>query len=103
MGKIEQIEHHVMRMCIANNIKSSLFQIENANEYFKAMEDGYRSAKKFLDERLMAKLTTIKFNSIHGMNEHILKMNHSKFKTLEVNVDESLFIQFILNFLPPQV
>ncbi|XP_057958471.1 uncharacterized protein LOC131151235 [Malania oleifera] len=46
----------LMRMCIANNIKSTLPQLENAKEYLKVVEDRFHSADKSLAWRLMAKL-----------------------------------------------
>ena len=93
-----------MRMCIANNIKSTLPQIENAKEYFKAVEDRFRSADKSLGGRLMAELTTMKFDGSRGMNEHVLEMNNlaARLKSLGMNVDESFLVQFILNSLPTQ-
>uniref|UniRef100_A0A2N9I6A1 Integrase catalytic domain-containing protein n=1 Tax=Fagus sylvatica TaxID=28930 RepID=A0A2N9I6A1_FAGSY len=93
-----------MRMCIANNIKSTLPQIENAKEYFKAVEDRFRSADKSLGGRLMAELTTMKFDGSRGMNEHVLEMTNlaARLKSLGMNVDESFLVQFILNSLPTQ-
>lgn len=83
-----------MLMCIANNIKSSLVEIENAKEYFNAVEDRFRLAKKSLSGRLMAKITTIKFHVVHGMNEHVLEITNltARLKTLTMNVVESLFV-----------
>ncbi|KAG6697403.1 hypothetical protein I3842_09G196500 [Carya illinoinensis] len=52
-----------IRMCITNNIKSMLPQIENVKGYFKS-----------LGGRLITKLTTMKFDGSHGMNEHVLEM-----------------------------
>ncbi|XP_058082431.1 uncharacterized protein LOC131230539 [Magnolia sinica] len=93
-----------MRMCIANNIKSTLSQIKNAKEYFKVVEDRFCSADKSLRGRLMAELTTMKFNGNHGMNEHVLEMTNlaARLKSLGMNVDESFLVQFILNSLPTQ-
>ncbi|XP_022869298.1 uncharacterized protein LOC111388743 [Olea europaea var. sylvestris] len=93
-----------MRMCMVNNIKSTLPQNENAKEYLKDVEDRFRSADKSLGGRLMAGLTTMKFDGSRGMHEHVLEMTKLavRLKTLGMNVDESFLIQFILNSLPAQ-
>ncbi|KAH0653269.1 hypothetical protein KY289_030947 [Solanum tuberosum] len=56
-----------MRMTIANNIKSTIPQTENAEEYMKFVEERFRSADKSLAGALMAELTTMKFDGISGM------------------------------------
>ncbi|XP_057968109.1 uncharacterized protein LOC131157739 [Malania oleifera] len=93
-----------MRMCIANNIKSTLPLIENAKKYLKFVEDRFHSTDKSLAGRLMAKLTTMKFDGSQGMNERVLDMTNltTILKSLGMNVDESFIIQFILNSWPPQ-
>jgi hypothetical protein len=52
----------------------------------------------------MAKLTTMKFDSTHGIQEHVFEMINlaAQLKTLGMNVDEFFLVQFILNSLPPQ-
>ncbi|XP_057949934.1 uncharacterized protein LOC131144957 [Malania oleifera] len=65
-----------MRMCIANNIKSTLPQLENAKEYLKVVEDRFHSTDKSLARRLMVELTTIKFDGSQGMNEHVFDMTN---------------------------
>ncbi|XP_057958448.1 uncharacterized protein LOC131151212 [Malania oleifera] len=91
-----------MRMCIANNIKSMLPQLENAKEYLKAMKDRFPSADKSFARRLMVELTTMKFDGSKGMNEQVLEMANlaARLKSLGMNVDESFLVQFILNSLP---
>ncbi|XP_057975252.1 uncharacterized protein LOC131162662 [Malania oleifera] len=93
-----------MRMCIKNNIKSTLPQLENAKEYLKVVEDWFRLADKSLAGRLMAALITMKFDGSRGMNEHVLDMTNlaARLNLVGMNVDESFLVQFILNSLPPQ-
>ncbi|XP_057975314.1 uncharacterized protein LOC131162727 [Malania oleifera] len=89
-----------MRMCIANNIKSMLPQLKNAKEYknakkyLKAMEDRFCSADKSLVGRLMAKLTTMKFDGSRGMNEHVLEMTNlaARLNSLGMNVDSYVLL-----------
>ncbi|KAL3530447.1 hypothetical protein ACH5RR_009769 [Cinchona calisaya] len=92
-----------LRMTIANNIKTIIPQTESAKEYLKFVEERFRSADKSLDGTLMAQLTTIKFDGSRGMQEHIIEMSNvaARLKTLGMAVEDSFFVQFILNSLPP--
>ena len=89
-----------MRMSIANNIKSTLPECDTAKEFSKTVDERFRSADKSLVGTLMAEL--IKFDGTCRMHEHILEMSNlaAKLKALEMNVDESFLVQFILNSLP---
>jgi hypothetical protein len=91
-------------MTVENNIKSTLPTTKNAKEFLKSVEEHFRTADKYLPRTLMAKLTTMKFDGMCGMHEHVLQMTNlaAQLKTLEMNVDEFFLVQFILNFVPPQ-
>ncbi|XP_074556836.1 uncharacterized protein LOC141819121 [Curcuma longa] len=93
-----------MRMTIANNIKTTIPQTENAKEYLKFVEERFRSADKSLAGTLMAQLTTIKFDGSCSMQEHTIEMTNivARLKSLGMAVDDSFLVQFILNSLPPQ-
>ena len=93
-----------MKMTIANNIQTSLSQTSTALEYFKAVEDRFKSADKSLAGTIMAELTTIKYDGNRGVQEHILNMSDkaAKLASLGMQVDESFLVQFILNSLPSQ-
>ncbi|KAJ8627717.1 hypothetical protein MRB53_021024 [Persea americana] len=93
-----------LRMTIAANIKTSLPTPENAKDYLKAITDKFKTADKSLAGKLMADLTTMKFDGTRSMHEHVIEMTNlaAKLKNLELSVDEAFLIQFILNSLPPQ-
>ncbi|GJU60324.1 retrovirus-related pol polyprotein from transposon TNT 1-94 [Tanacetum coccineum] len=95
-----------MRMTIANNIKSTLPSIENQNakDFLKLVEEKFRSVDKALAGTLMAELTTMKFDGSKSMQQHVLDMTNTatRLKTLGMNVDDSFFVQFIMNSLPPE-
>jgi hypothetical protein len=91
-----------MRMSITNNIKSTLPKRDTVKEIFKTVEERFRSTNKSLAETLTPELTTMKFDGTRGMHEHIHEMSNlaAKLKALEMNVDESFLVQFILNSMP---
>ncbi|KAL3524677.1 hypothetical protein ACH5RR_013049 [Cinchona calisaya] len=93
----------LLRMTIANNIKTTIPQTESAKEYLKFVEECFRSADKSLAGTLMAQLTTIKFDWSRGMQEHIIEMSNiaASLKTLGMAMEDSFLVQFILNSLPP--
>ena len=93
-----------MRMTIANNIKTTLPQSENAKEFMKNVQKRFKTADKSLAGKLMAELTTIRYDGTRTMHDHVIEMSNlaAKLKNLGMTVDESFLVQFILNSLPPQ-
>ena len=93
-----------MRLTIASNIKTSLLHIETAKHLMTAVEERFRAADKSLAGTLMAQLTTMQYDGVKGMQEHILEMSNiaAKLNGLGMTVDESFLVRFILNSLPPQ-
>ncbi|XP_049370605.1 uncharacterized protein LOC125835516 [Solanum verrucosum] len=84
-----------MRMIVANNIKSTIQQIESVREYLKFVEECFRST-------LMAELTTMKFDGSRSMQNHIIEMTNiaARLRTLGMKVDDTFLVQFILNSFP---
>ncbi|KAG8383007.1 hypothetical protein BUALT_Bualt05G0139100 [Buddleja alternifolia] len=93
-----------MRMTIANNIKTTLPESVTAKEYLKLVEERFRSADKSLAGTLMAELTTMKYARSRSMQQHVLEMTNTaaRLKSLDMTVDDSFLMQFILNSLPPE-
>uniref|UniRef100_A0A2N9HCS5 Integrase catalytic domain-containing protein n=1 Tax=Fagus sylvatica TaxID=28930 RepID=A0A2N9HCS5_FAGSY len=91
-------------MTIAKNIKTTLPKIDDAKEFLANVVERFKTADKSLAGTLMAKLTTMKFDGMRGIQEHVLEMTNlaAQLKTLGMNVDEFFLVQFILNSLPPQ-
>ena len=90
-----------MRISIANNIKSSLPETENAKKFMKFVEERSQTADKSLVGTLMRTLTTMKFDGSRTMHEHVIEMTNiaARFKSLGMNVDENFLVQFIINSL----
>ncbi|KAF7129770.1 hypothetical protein RHSIM_Rhsim10G0161400 [Rhododendron simsii] len=90
-----------MRMTIANNIKTTLPDAEDAKVYLTSIETPFKQADKSLAGTLMAKLTTMKYDGSRGMYEHVLEMTNlaAQLKNLGMSVDEFFLVQFVLNSL----
>ena len=93
-----------MRMTMANNIKTSIPQINSAMELLTTVKERFKSADKSLAGTLMEKLTTMKYDGNRGVQDHIFNMidKAAKLGALGMQVDESFLVQFILNSLPSQ-
>ncbi|XP_015169408.1 uncharacterized protein [Solanum tuberosum] len=91
-----------MRMTVANNIKSTIPQTESAREYLKFVEEHFRSTDKSLAGTQKAEPTTMKFDGSRSMKNHIIEMTNiaTRLQTLGMKVDDTFFVQFILNSLP---
>ncbi|XP_051146375.1 uncharacterized protein LOC127261971 [Andrographis paniculata] len=95
----------LMRMSIANHIKSTLPEINDAKEFIKADGERSQTADKSLAGTLMATLTTIKFDGSRSIHEHVVEMKNlvARLKALGMTVDDNFLVQFILNSLPPDM
>jgi hypothetical protein len=93
-----------MRMTIAKNIKTTLPKTDDAKKFLANVAERFKTADKSLAGTLMAKFTTMKFDSTRGIQKHVLKMTNlaAQLKTLGMNMDEFFLMQFILNSLPSQ-
>lgn len=65
-------------MILANNIKSIIAKIENANKFMKFVENCSQSkaTNKSLVGTLMSTLTTINFDGSYTIQEHVLEMTN---------------------------
>ncbi|KAA0041539.1 UBN2 domain-containing protein [Cucumis melo var. makuwa] len=95
-----------MQMTVANNIKSTIKNTEDAKEFMKSVEkcSQSESADKSLAGTLMNTLTNIKFDGYRTIHEHILEMTNlaARLKTMEMKVNENFLVTFILNSLPSE-
>ena len=68
------------------------------------MEQRFASPDKSLASPLMAKLNTMKYDGLSGVQEHILQMADiaAQLDSLDMKVNEPFLVQFILNSLPQQ-
>ncbi len=81
-------------MTIANNIRTTTIQTENANKYFKLVKDRFHFEVKSLVGTLLAHLTIIKYNRLKSMQEHIIRNSDitTKLETLGITVDDSFLV-----------
>nr|GEV97588.1 hypothetical protein [Tanacetum cinerariifolium] len=66
---------------------------KNAKNFLKLVEEKFSSADKSLARTLMAELTTMKFDGLKSMQQHVLDMTNTiaRLKTLGMNVNDSFF------------
>ncbi|KAA0031640.1 Retrovirus-related Pol polyprotein from transposon TNT 1-94 [Cucumis melo var. makuwa] len=85
-------------MTVANNIKSTIKNTEDAKEFMKSVEkcSQSESADKSLAGTLMSTLTNIKFDGSRTIHEHILEMTNlaARLKTMGMEVNEN-FLGFL--------
>ncbi|KAA0046843.1 Retrovirus-related Pol polyprotein from transposon TNT 1-94 [Cucumis melo var. makuwa] len=95
-----------MQMTVANNIKSTIKNTEDAKEFMKSVEkcSQSESADKSLVGTLMSTLTNIKFDGSRTIHEHILEITNlaARLKTMGMEVNENFLVTFILNSLPSE-
>ncbi|CAA7062178.1 unnamed protein product [Microthlaspi erraticum] len=93
-----------LRMTITSNIKTSLPDVDKAKTYLTAIEERFKTEDKSLAGKLMADLTTMKYDGTRSMHEHCIEMTNlaAKLKNLGMSVDDSFLVQFILISLSPQ-
>ena len=78
-------------MVVAHNIKTTLPKTDNAKEFMRLMGECSQTADKSLVRTLMSTLTTMKFNGLRTMHEHVIEMTNiaTRLKTLGMTVNEN--------------
>lgn len=95
-----------IRIIVANNIKSTIPKTKSCKEFMNFVEERSQSqsASKSLAETLMGTLTITKFDGSHSMHQHLTEIIDiaTKLKSMGMKVSKSIFVQFIINSLPPE-
>ena len=93
-----------MRINIARNIKTTFPKTKNAKVFLKFVEESSQTADKSLAGTLMGTLTTMKFDYLHTMHEHVIEMTNvaPRLKSLRIEVEQHFLVQFIINSLPSE-
>jgi len=73
-----------MRMTVANNIKTTLPNIDNAKEFMGLVEERSQTVDKSIAGTLISTLATMKFDGSRTMYEHVIEMTNiaTRLKTL---------------------
>ena len=92
----------LMRMTVANNIKTTLPKIKSVKMFTGLVGQCSQTADKFVVGALMSTLTTMKLDGSRTMYEHVIEMTNiaTRLKTLGMTMNENFPIQFIFNLLP---
>lgn len=67
-----------IRMSITSNIKSTIPKADNAKEFIKSLEERFQTVDKSLAKTPMNTMTTMKFDDLYTMHEHVIKMTNIK-------------------------
>jgi len=94
----------LMRMTIADSIKTTLPKIENAKKFMGLVGEHSQTADKSVVGTLMSTLITMKFEGSRTMYKHVIEMTNiaTRLKTLRMTMNENFLVQFILNSLPSE-
>ncbi|XP_028057285.1 uncharacterized protein LOC114261242 [Camellia sinensis] len=87
---------------ISQSIRGSIPPSDMVKNYMRAIEEQFASSDKALASTLMNKLSGMKHNNSRSVREHIMEMRDiaARLKSLEIEISESLLINFIFNSLP---
>ena len=89
-----------MWMTVANNIKSTIPETDNAKEFMKLVESRSQSdsTDKSFAWTLMGTSTTLKFNGSRTMHEHVIEMANiaARLSSMTMKVDENFLVQFVI-------
>jgi hypothetical protein len=93
-----------MRITMADNVKPSIPNTENAREFMKNVKEYSNSeiTDKSVVGNLMSELTTKRFEWSQPIHDHVTQMGNlaAKLKSFGMDVSESFLVQFIINSLP---
>jgi len=95
-----------MRMTMAENVKASMPNTENAMEFIRLIKEYSQSdiTDKSIVGTLMSELTTKKFDLSQLIHDQVIGMANiaTKLMSIGMEVNESFLVQFIMNSLPPK-
>ncbi|KAL2236224.1 UNVERIFIED_CONTAM: hypothetical protein Sindi_1354600 [Sesamum indicum] len=104
--KSNQLGLNLMRMTIAESTKPSMPKTDNAREFLMKIKEYSQSdiTDKSIVGSLMSELTTKRFNWSCSIHDHVIEMSNlaAKLKALEMDVNDSFLVQFIINSLPTE-
>ena len=85
----------LMRMVVADNIKTALPKTDNAKKFMGLVGNYSQTADKSLAGTLMSTLTTMKFDGSCIMYEHVIEMLNiaARLKTLGMIVNVNFLVQ----------
>ena len=64
----------IMRKAMTQSVKGGIPKLENANEFFAAVGEKFKESGKAETGTFLTQLTSMKFDGVGSVREHILKM-----------------------------
>ena len=94
----------IMKGSITPAIRGAIPDLDNTMSYIKSVEEQFLGTSKFLENTLMIKMITMKYDGHSGVHEHIMKMSDmtSQLKGMDVAIFEGFLVHFIMTSLPSQ-
>lgn len=93
-----------MRKAMTKSVRRGIPKSEKAKEFFTSIGEKFKESDKAETSNFLTKLTTMKFDGIGSIREHILKMADTaqKLKDLKVPMNDQFIVHMALNSLPSQ-
>ena len=101
--KANRLSLMMIKRSIVKNIRGSIPDNENAKNYLASVDQQFQASDKALAATLISKLSSMRYDGISGIREHIMQMREivAQLNSLEMTISENYIVQFILNSLPP--
>ncbi|CAN6716687.1 unnamed protein product [Malus baccata var. baccata] len=94
----------IMRRAMTSSVKGGIPKSNSAKEFFDAVGNKFKDSEKAETGNFLTKLTSMKFDGVGNVREHILKMLDiaQKLKELEHPITDQFQVHMALNSLPAQ-
>nr|XP_017179500.2 uncharacterized protein LOC108169832 [Malus domestica] len=94
----------IMRRSMTSSVKGGIPKSDSAKTFFDAIGNKFKESEKAETGNFLTKLTSMKFDGVGSVREHILKMSNiaQKLKELEHPLTDQFLVHMALNSLPAQ-
>ena len=94
----------IMKNAMAQSVKGGIPKTYNAREFLVVVGEKFKESEKAKTETFLTQITSMKYDGVGSVREHILKMVDlaQKLKDLEVPMTDQFLVHMALNSLPPK-
>ncbi|CAN6546754.1 unnamed protein product [Malus baccata var. baccata] len=92
----------IMKKAMAQSVKGGIPKTDNAREFLAAVGEKFKESTKAETGTFLTQITSMKYDGVGSVREHILKMVDlaHKLKDLEVPMTDQFLVHMALNSLP---